>query len=269
MLPVLPVKLYRLPFARLDLRNHRKLAVIDGIVALTGSQNIVEATYGQKRAGAGATSWSALPAPRFGSCKASSWKTGSTSRASCWTTAALFPPCQADGSIAVQVVPTGPDLPTEPFQELVVKTIFLARRRVVITSPYFVPDEAMLLALRLAALRGVQVDLVIPERSDHWLVDLAGGFYCLYLMRFGVNVRLFREGMLHAKTLTVDDSIGHLRLGQLRYSLLHAELRVEPVGVCQPKRWTSCTVCSRAFWPIRDRQCRRLVARTPSGAGSN
>ena len=56
-------------------------------------------------------------------------------------------------------------------------------------------------------MRGVQVDLVIPDRSDHWLVNLAGGFYCLHLQRFGVNVYLFREGMLHAKTLTIDDSL--------------------------------------------------------------
>ncbi len=78
--------------------------------------------------------------------------------------------------IAVQVVPTGPDQPTELFQDLIVKAIFLARRRVVITSPYFIPNEAMLLALRLAALRGVRVDLVIPKRSDHPLVRPPAAF---------------------------------------------------------------------------------------------
>ena len=123
------------------------------------------------------------------------------------------------------MVPTGPDQPTELFQDLIVKSIFLARQRVVITSPYFIPNEAMLLALRLAALRGVQVDLVIPRRCDHPLVQAAGSFYCDYLMRYGVNVYLFREGMLHAKTLTVDDELA--MFGSANYDIRSFDLNFE------------------------------------------
>jgi cardiolipin synthase len=127
--------------------------------------------------------------------------------------------------VAVQVVPTGPDLPTELFQDLIVRAIFLARRRVVITSPYFIPNEAMLLALRLAALRGVQVDLVIPKRSDHPVVNAAGAFYCDYLMRHGANVYLFQEGMLHAKTLTIDDELA--MFGSANYDIRSFNLNFE------------------------------------------
>ena len=139
--------------------------------------------------------------------------------------AALFPPCRPDGSIAIQVIPTGPDQPTELFQDLVVRAIFLARHRVVITSPYFIPNEAMLLALRLAALRGVQVDLVIPKRCDHRIVNAAGAFYCDYLMRFGVRVFLFQEGMLHAKTLTIDDELA--MFGSANYDIRSFSLNFE------------------------------------------
>jgi cardiolipin synthase A/B len=95
----------------------------------------------------------------------------------------------------------------------------------VITSPYFVPDDAMLLAIRLAVLRGVQVDLVIPKRSDHLLVNAAGSFYCEYLMRHGARVFLFQEGMLHAKTLTVDDELA--MFGSANYDIRSFSLNFE------------------------------------------
>jgi cardiolipin synthase A/B len=180
--------------------------------------------------------------------------------------AALFPPNPADGSIAVQVVPTGPDRPTELFQDLIVKAIFMARRRVIITSPYFIPNEAMFLALRLAALRGVQIDLAIPRRCDHPLVQAAGNFYCDHLMRYGVNVYLFREGMLHAKTLTVDNELAmfgsanyDIRSFDLNFELnlfVHAEQAVEELRRLQqgyldqsdradPRNWPTKTLLGR------------------------
>ena len=154
ILPVLPATLWRLPFARLDLRNHRKLAVIDGTVAFTGSQNIVEASYGHKRAGVWHDVMARITGPVVRQLQGIFLEDWFYESGELLEDAALFPPCPADGPIAVQVVPTGPDQPTELFQDLIVRAIFLARRRVVITSPYFIPNEAMLLALRLAALRG-------------------------------------------------------------------------------------------------------------------
>jgi cardiolipin synthase A/B len=125
----------------------------------------------------------------------------------------------------VQVIPTGPDRQTELFQDLIVRAIFMARKRVVITSPYFIPNDAMLLALRLSALRGVEIDLVMPRRCDHPLVQAAGAFYCAYLMPFGVNVHLFRDGMLHAKTLTVDDELA--MFGSANYDIRSFDLNFE------------------------------------------
>jgi cardiolipin synthase len=223
--PVLPANLWRIPFKRLDLRNHRKLAVIDGLVAMTGSQNIVEPTYGHKRAGVWHDIMARLTGPVVRQLQGIFLEDWFYETGEMLEDAALFPPAPADGPIAIQVVPTGPDEPTELFQDLIVKAIFLAQRRVVITSPYFIPNEAMLLALRLAALRGVQVDVAIPRRCDHRIVQAAGSFYCDYLMRYGVNVYLFRDGMLHAKTLTIDDDLA--MFGSANYDIRSFDLNFE------------------------------------------
>lgn len=222
---VLPANLWRIPFSRLDLRNHRKLAVIDGTVAMTGSQNIVEASYGHKKAGAWHDVMARITGPVVRQLQGIFLEDWFYASGELLEDAALFPLCRPDGPIAIQVIPTGPDQPTELFQDLVVRAIFLARRRVVITSPYFIPNEAMLLALRLAALRGVQVDLVIPKRCDHPIVNAAGAFYCDYLMRFGVRVFLYQEGMLHAKTLTIDDELA--MFGSANYDIRSFSLNFE------------------------------------------
>ncbi len=257
--PVLPANLWRLPFARLDLRNHRKLAVIDGTVALTGSQNIVEPSYGHKRAGVWHDVMARVTGPVVRQLQGIFLEDWFYESGELLDDPALFPPSPADGRIAVQVVPTGPDQPTDLFQDLIVRAIFLARRRVVITSPYFVPNEAMLLAMRLAALRGVQVDLVIPERSDHRMVNAAGSFYCEYLMRYGVRVFLFLEGMLHSKTLTIDDELAmfgsanyDIRSFSLNFELnlfVHAEEAVRQVHDLQQHYLTQSRQAIVGEWP--------------------
>lgn len=223
--PMLPANLWRLPFKRLDLRNHRKLAIIDGRAAFTGSQNIVEPSYGHKRAGVWHDVMARITGPVVRQLQGIFLEDWFYESGELLEDPALFPTCPIAGPIAVQVIPTGPDEPTELFQDLVVRAIFLARRRVTITSPYFIPNEAMLLALRLAALRGVQVDLVIPKRCDHRVVNAAGAFYCDYLMRFGVRVFLFQEGMLHAKTLTIDDELA--MFGSANYDIRSFSLNFE------------------------------------------
>jgi cardiolipin synthase len=223
--PVLPANLWRIPFKRLDLRNHRKLAVIDGTVAFTGSQNIVEASYGHKRAGVWHDIMARITGPVVCQLQAIFLEDWFYESGELIEDRALFPPCEPKGPIAIQVVPTGPDQPTELFQDLIVKAIFMARRCVTITSPYFIPNEAMLLAMRLAALRGVQIDLAIPRRCDHRIVQAAGSFYCTYLMRYGVNVYLFRDGMLHAKTLTIDNELA--MFGSANYDIRSFDLNFE------------------------------------------
>jgi len=207
--------------------------VIDGTVAFTGSQNIVEASYGHKRAGVWHDIMARITGPVVRQLQSIFLEDWFYASGELLEDPGLYPVGHPAGSIAIQVIPTGPDQPTELFQDLVVRSIFLARHRIVITSPYFIPNEAMLLALRLAALRGVQVDIAIPKQCDHRITNAAGAFYCDYLMRFGVRVFLFQEGMLHAKTLTIDNELGMFGSANYDISFVQPELRVEPI---RPRR---------------------------------
>jgi cardiolipin synthase len=207
VVPALRVGVLRMLFARMDLRNHRKIAVIDGRIAYTGSQNIVEPTYGHRRAGSWYDAMARIEGPAVHQLQGIFAEDWFHESGHLIDEPDLFPEVEAQGDTAIQVVPSGPDLPTEAFQDLIVEAIFRANRRVVITSPYFVPNSAMLMALRLAVLRGVRVDLVVPKVSDQRMVGAAAKFYCEYLMRYGANVHLFDKGLLHCKTLTIDNTL--------------------------------------------------------------
>ncbi len=203
----LPVGLIRTLFARMDLRNHRKIVVVDGRIAFTGSQNIVEPSYGHKRAGNWYDAMVRIEGPAALQLQGIFVEDWFHESGHLLEEEYLYPDIEEMGPTAIQVVATGPDLPTGAFQDLIVEAIFRAESRVVITSPYFVPNESMLMALRLAVLRGVRVDVVVPKTSDQRLVGAAGQFYCEYLMRYGGRVHLFDKGLLHCKTLTIDNTM--------------------------------------------------------------
>lgn len=225
--PMLPVRLLR-RLERLDLRNHRKLAVIDGAAAYAGSHNLVRADYGHRRAG----KWIDLSARFTGPIVnqlqivfLEDWKFETDEDLD---GPAYLPRLAPTGATVAQVVPTGPSKETESLLRVAVVAMNVARRRIVISTPYLVPDEPTSLGLRMAAERGVQVDLVVPQRSDHPLVNAAGRAYFEPLLEAGVHIHLHQPGMLHAKTMTVDDSFALLGSSNLdiRSFYLNFELNV-------------------------------------------
>ena len=162
VVPALPVNPVRRLFARLDLRNHRKLAVIDGRIAYTGSQNVVRADYGKKGVGEWRDLMVRLVGPSVSQLQAVFLEDWEFETGQLIDGPEYFPPPGVQGPVALQVVPSGPNHPTRILRDLVVESLHAARRRVVIITPYFVPDEALLVAIRLAVVRGVQVDLIVP-----------------------------------------------------------------------------------------------------------
>ncbi len=199
----LPVGFFRRRAERLDLRNHRKLMVIDGQVGYVGSQNISNPGYGKRRLylydltmrlegpillelqAVFSSDWQfetdeLLEGPRF------------------------FQPPNNVGKVEVQALPSGPNYPTQNYQRMVISAIYMAKESLTLTTPYFIPDDSLVHALEIARLRGVRVDIIIPQRSDHFLVDAAARAYFEELLEAGVHIYLFRHGLLHAKTLTVD-----------------------------------------------------------------
>jgi cardiolipin synthase A/B len=205
----LPVGLFRRGMARLDLRNHRKLAVIDGRIGYTGSQNIVDAGYGHKD-----LAWYDLMVRLRGpillelqAVFVTDWHFETDEVLDGET---IFPEPEPAGEIAVQTLPSGPTYPTENYQRMVVAAIHAAERRVAITTPYFVPDDPFLQALETAVLRGVEVELVVPRKVDQRLVGAASRSYWDDLLAMGVKLYLYDKGLLHAKTMCVDDAIAFI-----------------------------------------------------------
>ncbi len=202
----LPASLFRRQAARFDLRNHRKLAIVDGEVAYTGSHNMIDPRYGHSD-----LIWRDLSIRLEGpvvrqlqSVFLEDWyvETGDSPDLD-----RLTVPSDDCGPIAVQTVPSGPSYKTENYQRLIVSALHDAEKRVIITTPYLIPDESLLQALEVAALRGVQVQLIVPHRSDQFLVGYAARSYYRELLDMGIEIYLFNDGLLHAKTMTVDGEL--------------------------------------------------------------
>jgi cardiolipin synthase len=203
----LPTGALRTLVARTDLRNHRKIVVIDDRLAYSGSQNLVDPRFFKQTSGVG--EWVDAMARISGPAAASldgvfrldwSVETGSPFEA---------PFMLAEGTSAppgatVQVVPSGPDLQPEAIHQLLLTAIYAARKELVMSTPYFVPDDSILTALLTAALRGVRVTLIVPARNDSLLVRHASVAHFDDLMTASVRIALFNGGLLHTKSLTID-----------------------------------------------------------------
>jgi cardiolipin synthase len=221
---MLPVRLFPWKKARLDLRNHRKIAVIDGRVGYTGSQNLVAAELTE-----GVTYEDLMVRV-----------TGPVVLELQWVFAAdwfletnevldgerEFPGPEIAGDVPAQALPSGPAFATQNNQRLIVALIHGARQQVILTTPYFIPDEPLLQAMQTAALRGIDVHLVVSEKADQFLVSLAQKSYYEELLEAGVQVHLYRKNFLHAKHLSIDDSVAVIGSSNLdiRSFALNAEV---------------------------------------------
>ena len=202
---VLPLGLLRRKSARADLRNHRKIAVIDGEVGYTGSQNIVDPDFKP-----GITNQELVVRVRgpavleLQAVFVTDWflETEQVLNDPC-----LFPAQHPAGNTVAQVLPSGPDYPEASVERLIVALVHGARKRVVITTPYFIPSEALLHALETAILRGVRVHVVLSKPVDQLLVSLAQRSYYAELLEAGVKIHLYRDKLLHAKHVSVDNRI--------------------------------------------------------------
>jgi len=203
------LSLARLRPGLLNFRTHRKIVVCDGRVGLTGGMNVADE---HSRELSGELAWrdthllvEGPPVAALQRVFLEDWHfaTGGVPRE-----AACFPAMDSPaGGPWVQIVASGPDHDLYAIQKFYFAAIASARERVLIATPYFVPDEPMLAAIATAALRGVNVKLLVPERGDHRLVAAAARTYYADLARAGVRVYEYGPAMLHAKTLVVDRQI--------------------------------------------------------------
>jgi len=205
----LPVSLLRSLFVRVDLRLHRKIVVIDGKVAFTGSLNMVDPRFFKQGAGVG--EWvDAMVRVTGPAVKLLElvfvwdWliETGETLEGLIPASGADLP--QATGRAVAQVLPSGPGYEGDAIYQLLLSAIYASRFELIMTTPYFVPDEPMIGALQAAARRGVSVTLIVPERVDSVMVRYASRAYNDDLLSAGVRILRFRGGLLHTKSVVID-----------------------------------------------------------------
>ncbi|HKW81957.1 MAG TPA: cardiolipin synthase [Casimicrobiaceae bacterium] len=220
------VGFFRRRTGRIDLRNHRKIAVIDGRIAYTGSQNLTDATF--KRGLTYEELSVRVSGPIALELQAVFVEDWYVEIGEFLGDERYFPDPRITGQVTAQALPSGPGYPRENNQRLIVSLIHAAARRVVITMPYLVPDEALLQALQTAVLRGIEVTLVVPAQRDQYLVYLAQRSYYDELLGSGVRICRYGRRFLHAKHVTIDDTVAWIGSSNLdvRSFALNAEVVV-------------------------------------------
>lgn len=218
------------PFRRriqVNMRDHRKILVVDGQVAFTGGLNIGDEYQGR--------------VPRFGYWRDTHLRLEGPAVMGLqrifsedWDFAAgeglhgetFFPPPCTDGPWPVQVIESGPDRELKGIREVYFAAILRARERLWIATPYFVPDAALLDALRLAAYLGVDVRLLGQYHPDKWIPYFASRYYWADMLNVGVKVYQYTKGMMHSKVVLVDGQWASVGTANLDYRSLHLNFEV-------------------------------------------
>jgi cardiolipin synthase len=210
--PALPVSLLQTFVSRNDLRLHRKIVVVDGCVAWTGSMNLVDPRY--FKPGARVGPWVDAMVRLEGSVVAplamtmiGDWMLETAESIETILASAELGLVGPKGTEDMQVVPSGPGEGGDGLLQMLLAVINSARQELILTTPYFVPDDSMLRALRGAAGRGVCVDMILPERVDSLLTRYASRSYYDELLDIGVRIHLYQKGLLHTKSITADRRI--------------------------------------------------------------
>src|SRR4051794_7706092 len=212
----LPIEPFRGHFRRPDLRNHRKILVVDGRVGFMGSQNLVEPGYNKEKNHEVGREWVELTTRVHGPVVAALnvvFATDWYSEADEILTDELVPLQSnlASGELTCQVLPSGPGFATENNLRMFTTLIYSAQRRISLTSPYFVPDESLLYAVTTAAQRGIDVELFVSEEGDQFMVYHAQVSYYRALLEAGVRIWLYPSPyVLHSKHFSIDDDVAVL-----------------------------------------------------------
>lgn len=258
----LPFRLWQR--TRRDMRNHRKLIAIDGRIGYAGSQNLVRKDF--RRGVVNRELVARFTGPAVAEVEAAV-------RADWFLETEVEPtgpssPPERTGEACLQLLPSGEEYPLEGFETLLVWQIHQARERVVLATPYLIPDEDVVGAMRTAAQRGVEVHLVVSAIVDQRIVHLAQCSYYQALLDAGVRIHAFRDFLLHAKNVCIDSAVAvvgssnvDLRSFQLNEEaslLLHDRASVAVVEAVQRGYLDNSDPIERDAWMRRPR-ARRLA----------
>ncbi len=310
----LPVGLFKTLFKRSDLRNHRKIVVIDGYIGYTGSFNLVDPKFFKQDKAVGqwidvmirsvseqslsiatamtkvvVTDISAenndnlnaldqrlnnytrklyLSNPTINEINSRvkvlynpSYQSPSFVEQTIGMTSIAIPPMPIVQNVVAQLIPSAPQVTGHVIYNTLVTIIHRANRRIQLTTPYFVPDETLSGALTTAARRGVDVTLIIPEKVDSFLVQHASQAYYQELLAAGVKIALFKGGLLHTKTVVIDDDyclFGTVNIDMRSFYLnmevslaIYTPEMVEQVAQCQKTYLQYCRFLGLREWEQR------------------
>lgn len=189
----------------LNLRSHRKIIVVDGQIGFTGGMNIGDEYLGRDPVlGYWRDTHLRLTGPAVLQLQQVFVEDWFFATNEALISTPIFSEPEHWGDEIVQVVSGGPDRDTEPFHSLFFSAINSSERQVLLTTSYFVPTPALEMALENAALRGVRVKILVPQRSAHPLMIVAGRWFYDSLMASGAEIYEYHKGLLHSKTITID-----------------------------------------------------------------
>ena len=267
----LPAGLLRMLFVRFDLRMHRKIVVIDGEIAYTGSLNMIDPRYFKQDAGVG--QWvDAMVRVRgpvvegMAIAFLEDWELDSAEGVDVLQETGDVHHVEPRGDWVAQVIPSGPAIRSNTIQDILLMAIYVARKELILTTPYFVPDELLLTALISAARRGVEVTLIVPALVDSILVRFASQAFKGDLADAGIRVMEFHEGLLHTKSITVDGKLSLFGSLNLDPRSLHLNFEItlavynqqftEKLRSLQHSYLQSSQVMNRKSWETRSKVIR-------------
>jgi cardiolipin synthase len=212
---------------QINMRNHRKILVVDGRVAFTGGLNIGDEYLGKNpRYGCWRDTHLRLEGPAVAELQSvfiEDWDFAANENLQ---DPAYFPAPSTSGPYPVQVIQSGPDRELKGIREMYFAAILRARQRLWIATPYFVPDPGLLDALCLAGHLGVDVRLLCQYHPDKWIPFFAGRYYWSDVLNAGVKVYQYTKGMMHSKVVLVDGEWASVGTANLDVRSLHLNFEV-------------------------------------------
>ncbi|MGX8942548.1 cardiolipin synthase [Symbiopectobacterium sp. Eva_TO] len=208
----LKVNLFRAFLRRMDLRQHRKVVLIDNRIAYTGSMNMVDPRFFKQDAGVG--QWVDLMAriegpitTTMGIIYCCDWEMETGQRLLLPPPDVGLMPFEQERGHTVQVIASGPGYPEDMIHQALLTAVYSARHQLIMTTPYFVPSDDLLHAICTAAQRGVDVSIILPHKNDSVLVGWASRAFFNELFAAGVKIYQFQDGLLHTKSVLVDGQL--------------------------------------------------------------
>lgn len=208
----LKVSIFRALLRRMDLRQHRKLILIDNYIAYTGSMNMVDPRFFKQNAGVG--QWIDLMAriegpvaSMLGVIYACDWEMETGHHQFPALPESNIFPFEHESGHTVHVIPSGPGFPEEMIHQALLTAVYSSRKQLIMTTPYFVPSDDLLHAICTAALRGVNVSIIVPAKNDSMMVNWASRAFYSELLEAGVKIYKFTGGLLHTKSVLVDGQL--------------------------------------------------------------